>query len=1251
MATSREVAEAYIEVHGDLSPFRKDLEKGGAQARAAAENMADSFGDGWNKRIKTQVSDRWEAMLDAMYSNNKLDWDKLVGKFDTTDLDRADVQIHDFMNRMREAGKLNEQQYAEVSKRVREVIKDKQNEFFVQQDLMNMTKAHGEALRDNAAFDRARAVAAQAALKVEQERVKVVDAANVTERDRADIIDGVARATRRSASANKDASDSTGIWATVTDKLKLSWARMDSTVRLVIGAILSSAGPIATLGSGIAGTLVAMAGSAAQAVGALGAMVGPALAFGAGVALAISSFDEILTRLPRVQQSLDRIANNWTKQADAFGRQWQGAIDNLLDSFASKMEAFDIGTPLGRAFAEITDGFNRVVNGPSFNAFMREMTTNFPEAVSGIGRGLAGLTDGFLALFAGAGPVAKQLGDDFARWGARIGEALEKARASGEITALFGRMRESLLAVLDLVGSVGMAIGRMLDLGSESGNRMIRSLAGIVDQFTAWSNTQAGRDAILTWFNNAERIIRSMEPLVVGLGKAMAILVTPHSIDLFAKLMGTLGELLPILAEMLTVISDLGILNILAEAMLAVGKAVQPLLPPLGQVARVLGDILIKAVEAVTPLLVAVGEALAPIAQAAADLWQQLAPTLIPAIERLAEALIPVVTKILELAAAIVTNLLPVVGPLFSEYINISVNSLVFMLEVLNSVLTFVSDVVTGLIDFFANLGTHVANFNATVNQALSDFWTGIVNGFNNFVAGFQAGWDGFWNGLATGISAIWTGIVQWFTDAWLNITTGLQNFITGFQTAWDGFWNMIGVVVQTAWNNLLTWLQGIWQGILSGVDAMLIQPWNQFWSAFWNALPTDVQNSWTNIWNTVTNFIGQVISGIQTFISNVTSAWNNFWTAVFNRVQDAWNNIMNGVNNGINQVKSFISNFVSAVQNQWNQFWTQVNNLLTQAWNRIVQSVQTGVNNLRTNISNLVSSVTSQWNSFWSSIGNFTSSAWNNIVNFVNNGINNVRNFIQSGMNAAQNAMSSAWNAIWSTASSMMNNLVNAVSNGINNAANWFAQLPGRAGAALGSMVGQLYQIGANAIQSLANAIMNGAGAVIGAITGAVGGAINAAKRMLGIASPSKVFTKFGEQTDEGYVKGVEKGETDVERAVRNMAELAMDAFNRSKAETAGVQAGLGLAKGLESSKARVQAALGKLDPNLSASYSASVSANAARMSAAPAVPAALTAGQQAAAIFNEGAVQVVTRATDPSVITGILTDKLEELVGKSNF
>ncbi len=78
--------------------------------------------------------------------------------------------------------------------------------------------------------------------------------------------------------------------------------------------------------------------------------------------------------------------------------------------------------------------------------------------------------------------------------------------------------------------------------------------------------------------------------------------------------------------------------------------------------------------------------------------------------------------------------------------------------------------------------------------------------------------------------------------------------------------------------------------------------------------------------------------------------------------------------------------------------------------------------------------------------------------------------------------------------------------------------------------------QLGLQMMQGLAAGVMNGAGAVVNAISGAVKGAINAAKSLLGIASPSKVFADIGVNTGEGMTSGVEETTADVHGAYQEM-------------------------------------------------------------------------------------------------------------------
>jgi len=85
--------------------------------------------------------------------------------------------------------------------------------------------------------------------------------------------------------------------------------------------------------------------------------------------------------------------------------------------------------------------------------------------------------------------------------------------------------------------------------------------------------------------------------------------------------------------------------------------------------------------------------------------------------------------------------------------------------------------------------------------------------------------------------------------------------------------------------------------------------------------------------------------------------------------------------------------------------------------------------------------------------------------------------------------------------------------------------------------MVSAAARVGTDLITGLADGITAGAGKVMSAMTGAVGGAIAAAKRQLGIASPSKVFLEIGGQTAEGMAIGIDDGAGQVQSSMADMA------------------------------------------------------------------------------------------------------------------
>lgn len=77
---------------------------------------------------------------------------------------------------------------------------------------------------------------------------------------------------------------------------------------------------------------------------------------------------------------------------------------------------------------------------------------------------------------------------------------------------------------------------------------------------------------------------------------------------------------------------------------------------------------------------------------------------------------------------------------------------------------------------------------------------------------------------------------------------------------------------------------------------------------------------------------------------------------------------------------------------------------------------------------------------------------------------------------------------------------------------------------------------LGSNIIVGLWNGIAGAFHLLVEGLTSALGGLIGAAKRVLGISSPSKVFKFIGEMTGEGFEEGIEDTEQDITRTVTTL-------------------------------------------------------------------------------------------------------------------
>lgn len=186
----------------------------------------------------------------------------------------------------------------------------------------------------------------------------------------------------------------------------------------------------------------------------------------------------------------------------------------------------------------------------------------------------------------------------------------------------------------------------------------------------------------------------------------------------------------------------------------------------------------------------------------------------------------------------------------------------------------------------------------------------------------------------------------------------------------------------------------------------------------------------------------------------------------------------------------------------------------------------------------------------FWSIVTTvFTSVAtairatWNGVLTFFSQILPNLLGKVRDWVTGVLRAIGQWGIDLFAKAKSAMSQFVSAIGTGIGNAVQWFKDLPGKVFSAIGDFIGKLVQLGKDLINGLIDGIVDAAKGVIDAVTGTITDALDAAKALLGIKSPSRVFHDIGTDTVQGLINGIRDMSPDAAAASAAMAQQVADA------------------------------------------------------------------------------------------------------------
>lgn len=405
-----------------------------------------------------------------------------------------------------------------------------------------------------------------------------------------------------------------------------------------------------------------------------------------------------------------------------------------------------------------------------------------------------------------------------------------------------------------------------------------------------------------------------------------------------------------------------------------------------------------------------------------------------------------------------------------------------------------IRNAITGLVTVFGILGGPITIVIGVIAALIAIFvllWN-KNEGFRNFIINAWNAIKTFmvtvWNVLKTVASVVWNAILKAITTAVSNVYNFIMIIWNQIVAYLQGLWNGIIAIATTVWNLLVTIITTVFTTIMTIVMTIWTAIWT-FLSTIWNTIITIA----TTIWNLLVTVITTVFTTIMTIAMTI---WNVIWTFL----QTLWNTIVTVATKVWNAITTTISTALQAawsfISNIWNTIWSFLSGILTTIWNKVV-SIFTQV------VSTISDKMSQAWNFIVTKGMQWVSTITSTLINFVNRVI---QGFV---------------------------NVVNKVSQGMTNAVN-----------KVKSFVDDFVSAGADMIRGLMRGIGNMARDLAEKAASVAKGALNAAKRALGIHSPSREFMDVGMYSMLGFVKGIDNHSSKVIRNVSNVADKVVDAF-----------------------------------------------------------------------------------------------------------
>ncbi len=513
-----------------------------------------------------------------------------------------------------------------------------------------------------------------------------------------------------------------------------------------------------------------------------------------------------------------------------------GALVLLFSGLSGELSELDPAIqPAVAAFRAIGDAF-----GEMQDAVQKSVLPSLIPAFEQIRSLVETLTPGMVLLAGAVGGVISQLSG-----------MLSSANGLEVLNGLIAGAATIFPLLASAAFNLGGALGNIFLIAQPYIIEFAGWLNDLFTRFNEWTQSLAGNTAIQEWLSNGFTVLSAIGDLAAQAGQFLAQLVTPETIALFITFMQIIGAALQPIGDFLIALNEFQIFNLIAQLLLTVFAALQPLMPAFALLGQLISGVLLVALQALTPLLTLLVSAFAaliepllgalmPLLPVLAGLLMTIVTAFTPLLEAvvmlattIGAALVPVIVALVGFISTLITALMPlyeaIIPPLIeiitvlADTVGAILNAVLPILiqlldEILAAILPIIPVVVDLITEFLSLISPLLELLGPILPPLIAILKLLVTVGITVLTAALR-----FLAPVIMGVANAFGDVLIPIIDIVKGVIEALIAFLTGvFTGQWEGVWNRISSSFKGIWNGILSFLKGVVNAMVSVINGII---------------------------------------------------------------------------------------------------------------------------------------------------------------------------------------------------------------------------------------------------------------------------------------------------------------------------------------------------------------------------------------------------------------------------------------------